>query len=341
MKIDGKHLIPGALSLRNTVRILSFDRGNITMHWSGKVFLGLAIILAMLDAYFALVLVAHRAESAERYEAAVGRYETQHAQLLQTRRSVQDRQFQLTRLEDTWGRYWGGIGGGANNRAPRTIGLDAGFAAGLPQPGDDGSNAIVYIFQENGDAGSTFLGEFELVTVEADVSAARKTSPGFGMEISNWPDDRSGAQFRIRQSVPSASRTTFNNLYVQYAQEERKLDFQQRLYRIQQEQFDQSNEILDQRIAELSGDDDPPENAHQDVIDGLVETMRREEVARNAELVELYDLRRQYLRKTNQLQQLIDQNQGYVADLPGAGAAATRPASSTTTPTTVPVSSGN
>jgi hypothetical protein len=158
------------------------------------------------------------------------------------------------------------------------------------------------------------------------------------MEITNWPDIGSGAQFRVRQSVPSAWRTSVNNLYVLYAQEERKLDFQQRLRRIQEEQLEQSNAILDQRIAELSGDDDPPENAHQDVIDGLLETMRREEVARNAELVELYDLRRQYLRKSNKLQELIESNQAAVASLPGAEASATRPAN---TPATVSTASGN
>jgi hypothetical protein len=101
------------------------------------------------------------------------------------------------------------------------------------------------------------------------------------------------------------------------------------------EQLAKSQSILDQRIAELSGDPDPPQGADQDVIDGLVETIRREEVARNADLNELYDLRRQYLRKTNRLVALIAENRAAVAELPGATAAA-QPDAPSTVPVAVP-----
>lgn len=311
------------------------------MHWTGKVCLGLVILLAGLDAYFALVLIAHRDRWNQRYETALGNYESQHAQLLQARRNVRDRQYQLDRLQNEWGSFWDGVGGGVLNAGDARLRLEAGFAAGLPQQRDDGTNPLVYVFQDNGENGSTFLGEFELVTVEGDQSGARLTRPAFGMEVAGWPADGSGAQFRIRHSVPASTRSLFDNLFVQYPQEERALDFQQRQLRIQDEQLAQSQSILDQRIAELSGDPDPPEGAGQDVIDGLVETIRREEVARNADLETLYNLRRQYQRKTIRLSELIAENRQSVAALPGAEDAASRPAQSAAVPATVPTTTSN
>lgn len=308
------------------------------MHTLGKVFLGLVIVLAGLDAYFALVLIAHRDRWNERYEKAVSNYETQHAQLLQARHNVQDRRLKLNRLVDAWGNTWEARGGLLNRDDARLV-IEAGSATGLPGPNENGTNPIVYIFQDNGDAGSVFLGEFELVTIEADQSAGRLTRPEFGMEITNWPANGSGAQFRIRESIPSAGRTLFDELFVQYAQNEQKLDFQQRQLRIEGEQLAKSQAILEQRIAELSGDPNPPEGAHQDVIDGLVETMRREEVARNADLDRLYDLRRQYSRKTAMLDSLIEENHESVSELPGAASAASRP--SAPVPTTLSTTIGN
>jgi hypothetical protein len=308
------------------------------MHTLGKVFLGLVIVLAGLDAYFALVLIAHRDRWNERYEKAVENYQTQHTQLLQARHNVQDRQLKLNRLLDTWGSTWEARGE-LLDRDDGRLRIEAGSATGLPGPNENGTNPIVYIFQENGDAGSVFLGEFELVTIEADQSAGRLTRTEFGMEITNWPANASGAMFRIRESIPSAGRTQFDDLFVQYAQEEQKLDFQQGQLRIAGEQLAKSQAILEQRIAELSGDPNPPEGAHQDVIDGLVETMRREEVARNADLDRLYDLRRQYSRKTNELGSLIEQNRELVSTLPGATAAASR--SSVPIPATLSTTVGN
>lgn len=323
------------------------------MHWTGKVFLGLVIVLAPLDAYFALVLIAHRDKWNTAYEEALNQYESQHPQLLTTRRKVRDRQYRLDRLENDWPRiakpssefpnefdYLGNVGGGVLNAGQAGLVLGAGSAAGIPTQSADGTNPIVYVFQDNGENGSLFLGEFELVQVDGDQSGARLTRPPFGNEVMNWPTERSGAQFRIRPGIPSAWRSLFDNLFVQYAEEERSLDFQQRQLQRMDGELVNSQSILDQRIAELSGDPDPPEGADQDVINGLVETIRREEVDRNDDLDDLYNLRREYLRKTNRLNDLIAANQEAVAQLPGAQPTAGSSPAPATVPVTVPADMG-
>lgn len=287
------------------------------MHVLGKVFLGLTIVLAAVDAYLATILLAHQRHWTKQIDDARQQYETTHESLVTTRAQVRDLELQANRIYDTWGQTWAAPQGRAINANAGSFAVGAGAALGLPQPPANGSAPILYLFTEEPDGTSRFLGGFRMTDVQADQAGGQiPHQPPMPPEIAGL-QQYSGAPIRIRETVPSAWRSAIADFYAQYALAEQALTFQANQLAIQNAQLAKSQSILDQRLAELNGDPQPPEGASQEVIDGLVLTIRKEETQRNAELQTLDQLRHEYARKTIELNEMVDTNKGIVSNLPG------------------------
>jgi hypothetical protein len=303
------------------------------MHILGKVFLGLAILFGLIDAVLASMLLANRTHWQKRIEDKKKQYtETVHPQLLAKQQQHLALQQELGRLQTTWGQSWSAPGQ-VLNAQNAAIAVGAGTAAGLPDV-SVGPAKNMFLFVEDPQGTSRYVGEFRLLQSQADQS-------GFALARNyQYPDEGAGWQlpagaWRIRQLVPSSWPQSFTELDTQYSLAMQGLDHQQNLLRIQTEQLAASQAVLDQRLAELNGDPQPPEGASQDVIDGVVLTIRNEETLRNADLQLLDALRHDYKRKVDTLNKLLAANQTAVDQLPGAQAATTRPASA------VPVSTAS
>ena len=77
-----------------------------------------------------------------------------------------------------------------------------------------------------------------------------------------------------------------------------------------------SQEQLQRRLKQLDGSPDALPGSSQEVIDGFVESMRKEETARNDDLARLDSLRHEYDRKYRQLMKLLEQNRELETQLP-------------------------
>jgi hypothetical protein len=283
----------------------------------GKVFLGLTIVLAAADAYLAALLLGHRAHWQQQIEQAQTDYEQTHQSLLTARDRVQALQLEVNRIQDTWGQYWTVPQGRPLNAQVGSFVIDGGAALGLPQPPASGPAPIVYLFSEEADGTSRFLGGFRLSDVQAEQAAGQiPHQPPMPPEIAGI-QQYAGTPIRVREAVPSAWRSALGDFYAQYAVAEQNLSFQANQLQIQTGELAKSQAILDQRLAELNGDPQPPEGASQEVIDGLVLTIRKEETDRNAALQVLDGLRHDYARKTNALNDQVAGNKATVATLPG------------------------
>jgi hypothetical protein len=283
----------------------------------GKVFLGITIVLAVVDAYLATLLLGHRAHWQRQIETAQTDYEQTHESLVTTRDRVQTLELEVNRIQDTWGQYWSVPQGRPLNAQAGSFVISGGAALGLPQPPASGPAPIVYLFSEEADGTSKFLGGFRLSDVQADQAAGQiPHQPPMPPEIAAI-QQYAGTPLRVRETVPSAWRSALGDFYAQYAVAEQNLSFQANQLQIQTAELAKSQAILDQRLAELNGDPQPPEGASQEVIDGLVLTIRKEETARNAALQVLDGLRHDYARKTNDLNNQVAGNKGTVATLPG------------------------
>lgn len=287
------------------------------MHVLGKVFLGLTIVLAAVDAYLATILLAHQQHWSKQIADAQQQVETTHESLVAARAKVRSLELEANRIDDTWGQAWTAPQGRAINANAGSFAVGAGAALGLPQPPASGPAPTLYLFTDEPDGTSKFLGGFRMTDVQADQSGGQiPHQPPMPPEIAGL-QQYAGGPIRIRETVPSAWRSAIADFYAQYAVAEQALTFQQNQLAIQNTQLAKSQSILDQRLAELNGDPQPPAGASQDVIDGLVLTIRKAETARDGELQTLDVLRHDYARKTIRLNELVDQNKQLVADLPG------------------------
>lgn len=287
------------------------------MHVLGKVFLGLTIVLAAADAYLATLLVGHRRHWEQQIEKAQADYVQTHDSLVTAQNRVRDLELQVNRIEDTWGQYWSVPQGRPLNAQAGSFVIGGGAALGIPQAPAGGAAPIVYLFSEEADGTSKFLGGFRLTDVQADQAAGQiPHQPPMPPEIAGL-QQYGGTPIRVRETVPSAWRSALGDFYAQYALAEENLTFQTNQLEIQTAQLAKSQSILDQRLAELNGDPQPPDGASQEVIDGLVLTIRKEETARNANLQLLDGLRHDYARKTIELNNMVADNKAAVAALPG------------------------
>lgn len=297
------------------------------MHVLGKVFLGLTIVLALVDAWLATVLLGHRSHWQQQIEKLQTDYEQTHTRLVDARDQVRDLRLEVNRVRDAWGEYWTVPQGRPINANAGSFAIAGGAALGIPQPPAQGPAPTLYFFSQEPDGTSKFLGGFLITGVQADQSAGQiPLQPPMPPEIAAL-QQYGGGPIRVRETVPSSWRSAIGDYYAQYAVAQQALTFQQNQLRIQTEELAKSQTILDQRLAELNGDPQPPEGASQEVIDGLVLTIRKEETQRNAGLQLLDDLRHDYARKTIELNRMVDQNKQLVTTLPGYDASLLKPPS--------------
>lgn len=295
------------------------------MNVGGKILLGLTIILAGADAYLVTVLYAHRTKWQQQIEQKRDAVESTEIAARDAEKRVITLKNDLSRITANWGQFRveNSVGaahldvdGQVLNAQDGSLAFGAGTSVGIPEPAADKAPPVMHIFAETQDGGSQYLGEFALTTVQANQSGGQLTQqPPMPTSIAAL-QQLQGEKLRIRESIPSSWRGIFDDFFARHALLSQRLDFQQNQLRIQTEQLAKSQEILTQRLAELNGDPQPPEGASDQVVNGLVVTIRGQETARNAEQQDVDRLRHEYARKIDELNRLVGENRQAVSQLP-------------------------
>ena len=298
----------------------------------GKFFLGLTIVLAAADAYLVTVLYAHRTKWQRQIEQKRETLVQTETALQEVRTSVRNKRLALGRIEAIWGRFEDDLEnpqgpdigmahldtqGRVLNAQDGTLAFGAGATNGILEPAADKAPPVVHIFMDEAEGASTYLGEFALTDVQADQSGGTLTQqppmPTSVAALQQLQDQ----PLRVRETIPSSWRGLVDDYFARHAVINQRLDFQRNQLQIQTEQLAKSQAILAQRLAELNGDPQPPEGASDQIINGLVLTIRDAETARNAEQQRLDELRHDYVRKINHLNDVVRQNRQTVSQLPG------------------------
>ncbi len=287
------------------------------MHISGKIALGL-IVVVLVPA--AILLTTMSLDIRSKWQAEV---EQRQEKLATSTLQLEEMRTKVSNLEDeyqlntfAWGEVW---------EAPQSqplaggdgIQIGVGRSSGLGRNFDPAKPPRVYVFAENGDA-SRYLGEFELDQLDADRAAGRLLRPAYPGESQSWV----GGKYHVRDTLPSNWMSTVADLEAQRILIGSKFRMQQEQERLMTDQLSGSQEIMDQRLAELNGDADAAPGASQQVLDGLVETLRKLESERNVVLEEVHGLRvklvKDYLSLEDSLEQnrkLVDSNQSNASEL--------------------------
>lgn len=204
------------------------------------------------------------------------------------------RQFENVRNEldwenDNWGKAWQAPNSGASPVGDGSIELGVGSNAGLGRGIQDVAKLpVLYVFGNDAQGKVTYLGDFKLMEVRQDTSGAKLTRPPFQNEVPSWPR----GELRVREEIPSNYREELALLRTRAIIAEQHVRQETDQLAIQNLHVNASQKALDMRMNELNGNPEAPEKAGQDVKDGLVQTIRREETARNALVKEVDALRR-------------------------------------------------
>lgn len=273
------------------------------MHILGKVCLGIMVFLLIPAA---IVLTTMTLDIRSKWQAEVAKRQEALAKseedLTVARVANAELEGKLQSLTFNWGEVWvapqsGPLPGGNG------IQLGAGRSTGLGRNQQPGKAPRVYAFAGMGDQ-SMYVGELELVQVDNDRAAGQLMRSPFPGEAQSWP----GGVYHVRDTIPSNWLATIADLEAQSIVASTKLSLQKQQESMMLDQLNSSQELLDQRLAELNGDGEAPAGASQQVLDGLVETIRKLEKERNTVLDDVHDLRIKLVNDYENLESLIAGN---------------------------------
>lgn len=294
------------------------------MHTLSKVLLGFVAVLAIVAIFLTSMLFDTRNEWLKR----VTDRQDKIAQLEEDVRTesikVSDLQNEVNRIMSNWGRSWElspqqiTLLDAESGTISLQIGLNNGLAVRETEAGQQNPNQLlpmIYLFGISQDGSTNYMGAFRVTQAEAGRTAAqlvRKPLPG---EVDTWGDLAANG-VRVWNNIPSHWLQLNAKYQGQIAEARQEVQDEEGRLATLDELIAKSDERLARRLAELNGDDEPVAGASQDVIDGLVQTIRNEETERNQQLQVLDQLRHEYDAKYNALIDLLEQNRNLEKQLP-------------------------
>lgn len=277
------------------------------MHKLGTAFLVLSLILLIPAIYLTTGLLKIRNRWLGEVEQRRAKVAQQAQQLTDVRNRVRLLEEERQRIAHVWGDAWVAQQGAPQLGAQGVVDLGVGTGSGLPGPSASGQPSI-FLFAGPEEGPSRYLGEFRVTDARVDRAAAQLARPPYPGEVETWPR----GPYRIWESLPKNWLNSFADLRAQRLIAEASLRTQQLELEIMNQQIAASRAALDQRLAELNGNPNAPEGAVPEIVDGLVESLRKGETNRNQLLAEVDSLRHDLDRKYVQLQETLANNQRLV-----------------------------
>ncbi|MCA9077664.1 MAG: hypothetical protein KDA93_21740 [Planctomycetaceae bacterium] len=294
------------------------------MHTLSKVLLGFVAVLAIVAMFLTSMLFDARNEWLKRVTERQEKIAKLEEDVRKKSLVVTDLQNEVNRIMSNWGRSWEvqpqnvSLLDAESGTVSLGIGLSNGFAVrenAARQADPNYPYPTIHLFGASQDGASNYLGAFQVTEVQGELSAAqliRRPLPG---EVNSWQELAAGG-VRVWNNVPS-HWLDLNVRYQGQIAEARQdvVDMEAKLATLDV-LIAKSQNRLARRMAELEGDDDPVAGASQDVIVGLVQTLRNEDTERNQQLQVLDQLRHEYHAKYNALIDLLEQNRNLENQLP-------------------------
>jgi len=271
------------------------------MHLLGKVLLWLCVVLLIPTLLLTTMTldVRHRwlKDVTDRQE----RVEQGLQQIADTQQRIRNLEEQRQALIQSWGDVWTAPNSGPQAGTPGGIELGVGASSGLPQRGQDGKiDPSVFVFAES-PTGTQYLGEFTVSDIRPSQAIARLARSPYPQEAESWPR----GVYHIRGTLPANWLATIADLQGQQVIADSILVDQQLELNVRQDLIKSSQATLAQRMAELNGNPEADPAADDEVRDGLVESLRKYESARNQQLADVGRLRHQMFADYSTLQHTL------------------------------------
>ncbi len=285
------------------------------MNFYGKLLMGFLIAFLFAAIYFTTGVLKARSTWLGKTEETSKKIADAQEQAMNAKKQFESVREQVHLENLRWGKAWASPNSGPAPIADGTVELGVGSNAGIGRGQQDPAKLpIVHVFGKDAQGQSLYVGDFQLTDVRQDKSAGKLTRPPFTDEVKSWPR----GEYRVRELVPADYLATIVRLRTQIILAEQDVRHETAALAYQDEHLVASQKALDQRLGELNGMPEAPDKAGPDAKDGLVQTMRREESARN-ELVKQVDaLRRELSDIYLQLTTTLSDNQSNAQKLGGS-----------------------
>lgn len=277
------------------------------MHLLGKLSAFFLIpVAAAVALYFSARLFDTRSQYLTKYEALVKTRDENAAKLRDLTGSVDRLDKEIGLVQNAWGQQWVGANSTVQQGAEPMIDLGVGTTSGLGGAGKPAPT--IYAFSVDANGGSKYLGDFDIIDPRADRTGAKLTHPPIPGETDGWQ----AGTIRVRDMVPSAHRGETYNLRTRQIVLDQQLENEKGLVALKDVELVESQKLLDRRLAELNGNPNAIQGASDDVKDGLVKTLEKEEGSRDALQVVVDKLRRELSDKYAALETVLAKNQEIV-----------------------------
>ncbi|MFG0334021.1 MAG: hypothetical protein ACF8TS_11715 [Maioricimonas sp. JB049] len=287
------------------------------MHVLGKVCLAFVVIGAIGAILLTSMLLDVRSYWMEQVDTRQEQYVSQKEQLADTRIAVNELEKEINRHMQAWGRSWAAVNSGVTNAREGEVTLGVGLASGLGARAQAAGRPLesinVQLFAPQPDGSSRYLGDFKLRGLDANQALAQLNRAPLPGEAEAWPS----GTYRVRELVPPSWRGVLGELQTELVIAAQDLQEEQGRLQLQEEHLASSQKLLEQRMHELEGDPNAPEDAEQSVVDGLVTTLTRLEDERNQALAATNRLRHQLSDMIATLDRRLEENRSQVTQLPG------------------------
>lgn len=278
------------------------------MNTLGKIAMGLLMVCLLFATYLTAGVLKARSTWLKKIGDTTTQIEKAQEEARSAKKQFEDARNLVHWENDQWGRAWQAPNSGPSPAGDGSMELGIGTNAGL----NGAKPALVYLFGTDANGKSLYLGDFQLTEVRQDSAGGKLTRPLNPHELAWEP-----GEYRVREQVPHDSLSSIDSLRTLTILADQSVRHEQAMLKIQTEHTAASKAALEERMGELNGKPDATEKAGRDVQEGLVQTMRREEDARNELVKAVDDLRRELSDKHLELTTMLTENQEQVQQLGG------------------------
>lgn len=277
------------------------------MHLLGKLSAFFLIPVAAAAAlYFSARLFDTRSQYLTKYEALAKTRDENATKLRDLTGSVDRLDKEIGLVQNAWGQQWIGANSTVQQGPEPMIDLGVGTSSGLGAAGKP--MPTLYAFLVGADGAAKYLGDFDVIDPRADRTGAKLTHPPIPGETDGWQ----AGTIRVRDMVPSAHRGETHNLRTKQIVLDQQLENENGLIALKDVELTESQKLLDRRLAELNGNPNAIQGSSDDVKDGLVKTLEKEEGSRDVLQVAVDKLRRELSDKYAALETVLAKNQEIV-----------------------------
>lgn len=282
------------------------------MHVLGKVLLGFAVVLIIVAVFLTTMTLDVRSKWLDQIEKKQEQLAQSEEALREAELKFQALEEELDRIDHLWGDSWNAPRSGPQQNGNGIIEFGVGESAGLGAKAKAQGKPLpaVHVFAK-GPQESQYLGEFNIIDLRADRTGAQLTRDPYQGEVASWPS----GEYRVWEVIPHGRLTAISDIENQMFTSRSILRSQELELAILEKQIQASQESLDQRLAELNGDAAAPNGASQEVIDGLVQTLRNYDSKRGKLLSEVDQLRRKMDSLYVELKSVIASNKAKVNEM--------------------------